>query len=261
MPPGASPSSSFTASGCWRRAGTGGRSVSKPRDTRPSRSTGPATSLLRGSPREPELARRHLSTRRGGPRAGRHRGSRQEADRHRPLLRRAARADHRRPWPCGGDRLNRSCAQLRSAPAAVLDAQGVPARARQPAQLRPDGHVDIRAVQVRVRERGPRGGGARALRDLPHACAGAAVVPGRYGELEPVGQDQGSEGPVGSWADARCHRRQRQHRPVRAGERRVQEAAEERASRDRAGRDPGRRSFAWSSTVGGPRWPMPHSTS
>ena len=96
----------------------------------------------------------------------RHRQAGQEAGRHRPLLRRAAHADPRRPRPVGGLGRHRSGAVPRRAAAADLGAEVGVAGARQPGQPQPRRPAHLRAVPLRLRQRRQRGRGQGALRDL-----------------------------------------------------------------------------------------------
>ena len=100
------------------------------------------------------------------------RGDRQadeEAGGHRPLVRRAAGADPRRPRPVGGLGGDRPRAVPRRAAAADLRAEVGVAGARQPGQPQPRGAAHLRAVPLRLRQRGQRGRGEGALRHLRRA--------------------------------------------------------------------------------------------
>ena len=119
------------------------------------------------------------------------RGPRPEAGRDRPLLRRPAGPDPRRPRPrrrLGGDRPG---AVPGRAPAAVLRAEvGVPG-AGQPGQPQPRRAADLRPVPLRLRQRGQRGGGQGALRDVRRPGRRRAALPGRDRQLQPVDRGQG----------------------------------------------------------------------
>ena len=93
---------------------------------------------------------------------------RKPADR-RPLVRRPARADPRRPRAVGGDGRDRPGAVPRRAAAADLGAEVGVAGARQPGEPQPRGAAHLRAVPLRVRQRGERGRGEGALR-RPTPC-------------------------------------------------------------------------------------------
>ena len=89
-----------------------------------------------------------------------HRRARPQAGRDRPLVRRAADADHRRPRAVRRVGRDRPGAVPRRAAAAVLGAEvGVPVLGN-PANSQPRGAAHLRPVPLRVRQRGQRGGGA-----------------------------------------------------------------------------------------------------
>ena len=113
--------------------------------------------------------------------------------RHRPLVRRAARRDPRRP------RLQRRLGRHlpRAAPgrpaAPDLGAALVVTRAAQPPQPRPRGPAHLRAVPLRVRQRGERRGGPRAVQHVRGAGRGAPALPGRQRQPQPVDRGQGQD--------------------------------------------------------------------
>ena len=89
-----------------------------------------------------------------------------EARRHRPFLRRAARADPCRTRPGDGVGGDRPGAVPWRAAAADLGAPVRAARAPQPGQPQPGRPAHLRAVPLRLRQRGRRGRGEEALRDV-----------------------------------------------------------------------------------------------
>ena len=223
--PACSRSSSSTVCGCCRAAGTAGPSVfeaagltaadprlaRRPRDGRGGQRR---PRRLRGQERRP--GRRPL---RGG-----HPHARPQAGRRRPLVRRAADADPRRARLLRGLRRDRPGAVPRRAPAPDLGAEVQQPGAHQPRQPQPRGAAHLRAVPLRVRQRGQRGGGEGALRDLRGAGAGQAALPGRDREPQPVDRGEGRQQEPRARAAAHHQRREGPHGPVGDRQRVVQEA-------------------------------------
>ena len=96
--------------------------------------------------------------------------------------------------------------------------------ARQPRQPQPRGPAHLRAVPLRVRQRGQRGGGQGALRDLRGAGRRRAAVPGRDRQPQPVDRGQGRQQEPRARAAADHLRREGPHRPVGDRQRVLQEA-------------------------------------
>ena len=142
------------------------------------------------------------------------RTARQEAGRDRAFLRRPAGADRRRPGPCFGVRCDRPGAVPRRAAAAVLGAEVCVAGAREPRESQPRRASHLRAVPLRVRERGHRGRGEGALRDLRGACRRSAALPGCDRELQSVDRGEGRHQEPRTWAAADHLRREGPHRAV-----------------------------------------------
>ena len=116
--------------------------------------------------RAPGGVREEVGRRRRGPLRRRGRQADEEAGDRRPLVRRPAHADPRRPRPLGRVGRDRPGAVPWRAAAADLRVEVGVAGARQPGEPRPRGPAHLRAVPVRVCERGHRGRGAGALQHL-----------------------------------------------------------------------------------------------
>ena len=134
----------------------------------------------RRSERGPGGVRRQVGRRRrGSSRCGRP-DPRPEAGHHRPLVRRAADADPGRSRAGGGVGRDRSGPVPGRPAAADLGAAVRVAGPDQPGQLQPGGAADLRAVPVRLRQRGRRGRGASAVRDVRGPGTGQAPLPGGH---------------------------------------------------------------------------------
>ena len=190
----------------------------------------------RRSERGPGGVRRQVGRRRGGPfRCGRP-DPRPEAGHHRPLVRRAADPDPGRSRAGGGVGRDRSGPVPGRAAAADLGAAVRVAGPDQPGQLQPGGAADLRAVPVRLRQRGRRGRGASAVRDVRGPGAGQAPLPGGVGQPQSVDRGQGRQQEPGARSAPDHLRREGPHRaPVDL--QRVLQAPEAERGRDRVRRD------------------------
>ena len=240
-----------------RQLGAAGASCSRRRATPPSPSTGPTTPpTVRRGPRQPRRLRQE--GRRPGRRP-RRRGHRRRSKRKPIVIGHsfggllaqiiagrglAARVGLDRPGP-----------EPRRAAAAVLGAEGVLPGAGQPGQPRQGGDPDLRAVPLRLRQRGERGGGAPPLRDLPRARRRAGRCSRRRRRTStrtteakadksnpdrgPMLVVSGEKDHIVPWALANAAYKQQRQEP--------------QPHRDRG--DPGRRVTRWSSTATGARSP------
>ena len=188
-PPGARPSSSSTASGCSRAAGTAGR---------------PLFEEAGYAPLDAGLARRSRDRRRGqrAPRGVRRQDGRpgrrplrrasigqldEEAGVDRPLVRRAADPDPRRPRAVGGVGRDRSGAVPRRAAAADLGARSRPRRC---SATRPTATAPSRSPSSSSGTRSP----TRSTRTRPRSCTrptpcpapGAPLFQAATRQLQPV---------------------------------------------------------------------------
>ena len=203
--------------------------------------------VLPGWPDDPETVEEAKGTpgglRQQDRRAGRrplrrgHRDAGQEARGHRPLVRRPARPDPRRPRAVGGDGRDRPGAVPRRAAAADLRAAGPlpvlsnPLNRHRAVPLTED---QFRYAFANARQRG-RGEGA--VRDLHRPGAGRAAVPGRDREPEPVDRGQGRHRQPGPRPAADHLRREGPHRAVGDRQRRPT-SSRRQPGRDRDRRDP-----------------------
>ena len=103
----------------------------------------------------------------------------------RPLVRRAADPDPGRSRAGGGVGRDRSGPIPGRPAAADLGAAVRVAGPDQPGQLQPGGAADLRAVPVRLRQRGRRGRGASAVRDVRGPGAGQALFQAASANLNP----------------------------------------------------------------------------
>ena len=110
------------------------------------------------------------------------------------------------------DRDRRGADQGRAA-AAALGAQGHAARLQEPGQQASGRLAHRRAVPLRLRQRHPRGGVRRAVREVGDPRSGQAVVRGRGRELQPALAGQGRHRQPGPRAAAADHGRSGPHRP------------------------------------------------
>ena len=125
---------------------------------------------------------------------------------------------------------------------------------------RPCGAAHLRAVPLRVRQRGRRGRGAGAVRDVRRARPGRAALPGGAANLNPWTEVKVDTQEPRARSAADHLRREGPHRPV--GDRqRVVQAPEAQRGRDRDRRDAGPRPRARRSTAAGARSPTPRSRS
>ena len=113
------------------------------------------------------------------------RAARQEARDHRPLLRRPARADPRRPRTCRGDGRDRPGAVPRRAAAAALGAEVGVAGARQPRQPQSRRAAHLRAVPLRVRQRRQRDEAKELYETYAVPASGAPLFQAATANLNP----------------------------------------------------------------------------
>src|SRR5581483_7772496 len=143
------------------------------------------------------------------------RGARHEADRHRPLVRRADRAAAARPEPRGGgDRDRSGPAEGRPLPAA-LGAAGRVGGVAQPGEPQPCRLADPRSVPLRLRERDLGDGVGRAVRALGDPVPRPAAVRGCHRQPLPRLAREGRDRKQRPRAAADHGRRQGPHRPRR----------------------------------------------
>ena len=100
------------------------------------------------------------------------------------------------------------------APAAVLRAEVGEPGAEEPGQPQPRRAADLRPVPLRLRQRGQRGGGARALRRVRRPGRRRAALPGRDRQLQPVDRGQGRHQEPGARPAADHLRREGPHGAV-----------------------------------------------
>ncbi len=151
-----------------------------------------------------------------------HPPAREETRRDRPFVRRTARADHRRPRPRDRHGRDRPGTIPRRAAVADLGTQVGVAGPQQSGQPQPRGAAHIRAVPLRLRERGRREGGEGAVRDLLRSRLRCADLPGRIGEPQPVDRSEGRHEESGARAVADHRRRAGPHGAAGDCEGRVQ---------------------------------------
>ena len=122
--------------------------------------------------------------------------------------------DRRRSRSARPRRRDRPGAVPRRAAAAALGAEVGVSGPRQPGEPQPRRPAHLRAVPLRVRQRGQRGRGERALRDVRRAGRGHAALPGRHRQPQPVDRGEGRQQEPRPRPAADRLRREGPHRPM-----------------------------------------------